>query len=125
MRMFREMEEAGIQADVQAYNSVISSCARGGRWEHAWEVCSSMRRIGCQPNTRTYNALISACERAREPQRALEAYRKMQREAGTPLPRLSLCNASAVQPLMCMCLEASHLIANVSSCWKDKFFQLL
>ena len=80
--MFREMEEAGIQADVQAYNSVISSCARGARWEHAWEVCSSMRRVGCQPNIRTYNALISACERAREPQRALEAYRKMQRDAG-------------------------------------------
>ena len=82
MQYFIEMEEAGIQPDLKAYNSLISACARGARWEDAWDFCSSMRRSAISPNTRTYNALISACERAGQPERALEAFRRMQKESG-------------------------------------------
>ena len=82
MQYFLEMEEAGIQPDLKAYNSLISACARGARWEDAWDFCSSMRRSAVSPNTRTYNALISACERAGQPDRALEAFRRMQKGSG-------------------------------------------
>ena len=86
MQYFTEMEEAGLRPDTKAYNSLISACSRGARWEDAWDICSSMRRSAVQPNTRTYNALISACERAGQPERALEAYRRMQKESGEHLP---------------------------------------
>ncbi len=88
MQYFVEMEEAGMQPDLKAYNSLISACARGARWEDAWDCCSSMRRSAVPPNTRTYNALISACERAGQPDRALEAFGRMQKESGGPCKSL-------------------------------------
>ena len=44
MIVFRDMEFAGVRADVKAYNSVISACARGARWENAWEVLNALPR---------------------------------------------------------------------------------
>jgi pentatricopeptide repeat protein len=80
------MESTGVKVDVKVYNAFISSCARGGLWEDAWEVVSTMRRLRLWPTVRTYNALISACERAGEPRRAMEVYDRMQRDSGTPDP---------------------------------------
>ena len=52
IRVFREMEAAGIAPDVVAHNAAIAAYARGGGWERAWAVFAAMRRAGLKPRWR-------------------------------------------------------------------------
>ena len=56
------MEAAGVAADVNAYNALMTLYARAGLWEEAWAVLTTMRQAGIVPNTRSYNACAPAPE---------------------------------------------------------------
>ena len=56
------MEAAGVAADVNAYNALMTLYARAGLWEEAWAVLTTMRQAGIVPNTRSYNAYAPTLE---------------------------------------------------------------
>lgn len=58
----------GLQADVIALNSAISTCAnkeegRGGVWEHALLLLHGITALGIDPDIISFNAAMSACAR--------------------------------------------------------------
>ena len=63
--------------DVITYTTSISSCEKGGQWQHALFLFHQMPRAQLQPNQITYNATISACEKGRQSQQAMKLFEAM------------------------------------------------
>lgn len=57
-KMFTEMLEADVQADVIIYSSLITACANAGNRQAAIDVFDAMLAGGLQPNQITYTAVL-------------------------------------------------------------------
>lgn len=81
--------------DIQTINTVMSACARAGRWELALEVMKkAQRQDGIHPTRVTYNTAISACGRGGEVDQAVRLLREM-RAAGLAPDAISFNSAIA------------------------------
>jgi len=59
--VFREMQSAGVPADVGTYNTLINACAVEGDVDRALEAVELMQRDGVTPDAITYTSLLKAC----------------------------------------------------------------
>lgn len=58
-----QMKLAGIQPDLNTYNSLLSSAAQGGSWLDAWAILDDMLLAGVKPTTPSFNSVIQVRSR--------------------------------------------------------------
>ncbi|PSS02662.1 Pentatricopeptide repeat-containing protein [Actinidia chinensis var. chinensis] len=54
-----ELHKDGFSVDVYAYTSLITACARNGRYREAVRVFKKMEEEGCRPTLITYNVILN------------------------------------------------------------------
>lgn len=92
MATYREMLQAGFEADVYTYSSLIQACqCCNSRWKQATRLFEEMKDKGVKPNVITFTTLISCCQRAGKWRQAMQYFTEME-EAGV-LPDLKAYNS--------------------------------
>ncbi|CAE8621625.1 unnamed protein product [Polarella glacialis] len=66
-----------VEANVFHYSAAISACEKGGQWQLALSLLSSMLDMRVISNEISYNSAISACEKGEQWQRALDLLSSM------------------------------------------------
>ncbi|CAE8621624.1 unnamed protein product [Polarella glacialis] len=66
-----------VEANVFHYSAAISACEKGGQWQLALGLLSSMLDMRVIPNEISYNSAISACEKGGQWQQALDLLSSM------------------------------------------------
>jgi pentatricopeptide repeat domain-containing protein 1 len=61
---------ASVEMSTIRYNAAISACEKGGKWQKALALRSTMGQASGEMRTISYNAAFSACEIGGEWQRA-------------------------------------------------------
>jgi pentatricopeptide repeat protein len=67
-----------VQSNVFHYTTVVSGCARAGKWEAALATFSHMHRARVEPNVHTYTSVIHACTAGKRLDLAMRAYALME-----------------------------------------------
>lgn len=75
------MKRRGFEPDSFTYNSMISSCVKGGEGKRALDILEEMRIQGLVPYVITYSAAMSAPANGGEWERALELSMRSRTEA--------------------------------------------
>ena len=78
------MRAARVAPDEISYNSMISSCAAGGRADGAEAWLREMHQARLRANAKSYNAVIHACSRGGQPDRAAAWLKAMLEASVTP-----------------------------------------
>ena len=60
------MKDAGIHANANTYNTMLSACGKKKDLEAALAFFAEMKEAGIQPDTVTYSALVRACAKAED-----------------------------------------------------------
>ena len=74
---FKMMLADGIEADAQAFNSLISAYAKSGEADKAFRILGDMDHAGVLPTVVTFNTLIESCARTGKVKRAQEILQMM------------------------------------------------
>lgn len=64
MRLYREMQAAGLHADVYTLTALMTACERVGKWDTAVQLLSDLRSAGVPTNLHHHNCLLNAYGRA-------------------------------------------------------------
>lgn len=75
--VFRQMQSEGVDADVTAFNGLLSACANAGDTAKAEEVFSEMMDSGLMPDQISYTALLKAHHVAGDADGAERVYDEM------------------------------------------------
>jgi len=83
-QVYKEMQEAGQEANQVTFNSLINACAQSGQVDRAFQVNKEMQEVGQEANQVTFSSLINACARASDEQRSWVAFRDMKASGIVP-----------------------------------------
>ena len=64
MRLYGEMQAAGLQADAYTLTALLTACERVGKWQRALQLMGQLQAGGVAPNIHHHNCLLSAFGRA-------------------------------------------------------------
>ncbi len=64
MRLYGEMQRAGLPPDAYTLTALVTACERVGRPQRALQLMAQLQAGGVAPNIRHHNALLSAFGRA-------------------------------------------------------------
>jgi pentatricopeptide repeat protein len=76
VKLFEEMQSAGIPANAVTYNTLISVHVKAEDYPAAAAVMQLMRQSGERPSEFTLNAMITAYAKLGQAEEALEVYSK-------------------------------------------------
>ncbi|CAE8615408.1 unnamed protein product, partial [Polarella glacialis] len=112
-----------------SYSAAISACEKGGQWQLALSLLSSMPVMKAIPNEISYNAAISACEKGGQWLGALTLLQQMRDARLTAISQARSTVISACSRAGCwqdaLCAGGFSEIAEVTACDLDSFGILL
>ena len=110
----------GAVANTVSYNSAISACGRGGAWEAALRLATSMEGGGVRPDAITHNSVLDALARAAQWRAALRYLHSLLRRGGRGDRGAAAPDAVALCTAIAACEAAGAWRASRDLLWDGK-----
>eukprot|EP01018_Ginkgo_biloba_P036001 Gb_24114 [translate_table: standard] len=78
LKLYREMELSGVEADAIAWNAMIAAFAQNGQGDEAVKLLGQMQLSGVEPGVNSWNAIISGCAQNGYAEEAFKLFFQMQ-----------------------------------------------